>query len=53
MALCDKWITTGRCRMPECKGSHPDWDTAWNGQWLIALCPELAAMARVPPDWAP
>ena len=53
MALCDKWITTGRCRMPECKGSHPDWDTAWNGQWLIAQCPELAAMAKVPPDWAP
>ena len=51
--LCDKWITTGRCRMPDCMGSHPDWDTAWNGQWLIAQCPELAAMARVPPDWAP
>ena len=51
--LCDKWITTGRCRMPDCMGSHPDWDTAWNGQWLTAQCPELAAMARVPPDWAP
>ena len=51
--LCDKWTTTGRCRMPGCQGSHPDWDTTWNGQWLAAQCPELAAMARVPPDWAP
>ena len=51
--ICDKWITTGRCREPGCKGTHPDWDPTWNGQWLHARCPELAAMARVPPDWAP
>ena len=51
--LCDKWITTGRCREAHCQGSHPDWDPAWNGRWLFAQCPELAAMAKVPPDWAP
>ena len=51
--LCDKWVTTGRCRMPDCKGLHPDWDKAWTGSWLFSWCPELATMARVPPDWAP
>jgi len=51
--LCDKWITTGRCREPHCSGAHPDWDPTWNGQWLHAQCSELAAMAKVPPDWAP
>ena len=50
--LCDKWITTDRYMMPDCQGSYPDWDTAWNGQWLAAQCPELATLARVPPDWA-
>ena len=53
MALCDKWITTGRCREPNCKGTHPDWDKTWDGAWLFTQCPELAAMARVPPSWAP
>ena len=53
MALCDKWITTGRCREPDCKGTHPDWDKTWDGLWLFTQCPELAAMARVPPSWAP
>ena len=51
--ICDKWITTGRCKMPGCFGDHPDWDKAWDGRWLTAQCPELAAMAAVPPDWAP
>ena len=51
--LCDTWITTGRCRDAICLDSHLDWDAAWNGQWLFAQCPELATMARVPPDWAP
>ena len=51
--LCDKWITTGRCRMSDCQGDHPDWNTEWNGQWLATYCPELTAMAKVPPDWAP
>ena len=52
-SICDKWITTGRCRNVDCQGSHPDWDKAWNGQWLSARCPELAAMAGVPRDWSP
>ena len=51
--LCDKWITTGRCRESHCTGDHPDWDKAWDGQWLFTQCPELAAMAKVPPGWAP
>ena len=51
--VCDKWITTGRCKQSDCPGDHPDWDKAWDGQWLTTQCPELAAMARVPPDWAP
>ena len=51
--ICDKWITTGRCMQTNCFGAHPDWDKAWDGQWLAAQCPELAAMAGVPPDWAP
>ena len=51
--VCDKWITTGRCRQKDCPGAHPDWDKAWDGQWLTAQCPELAAMAGVPPHWAP
>ena len=53
MALCDKWITTGRCRASDCKGTHPDWDKTWGGTWLFTQCPELAAMARVPPNWTP
>jgi len=52
-SICDKWITTGRCRMVDCQGSHPDWEKEWNGQWLTAQCPELAAMAKVPLDWTP
>ena len=51
--ICDKWITTGRCRMVDCQGTHPKWEKEWNGQWLITYCPELVAMAKVPPDWAP
>ena len=52
-SVCDKWITTGRCRQKDCPGAHPEWDKAWDGQWLTAQCPELAAMAGVPLHWAP
>ena len=51
--LCDKWITTGRCKELSCKNAHPDWDPGWNGQWLFRNCPELATLARVPPTWEP
>jgi hypothetical protein len=51
--ICDKWITTGRCRARDCPNSHPDWSTQWDGAWLHQHCGELAALARVPATWQP
>ena len=53
MSICDKWVTTGRCKEVDCRKSHPDWHTTWNGPWLFTNCPELATLARVPPTWEP
>ena len=49
----DKWITTGRCKIRECKNAHPDWPVEWNGEWLHQQCPDLAIFAKVPRTWQP
>jgi len=51
--ICDKWITTGRCRQRDCMNSHPDWPTEWDGAWLHQHCGELLALVKVPATWQP
>ena len=51
--MCDKWITTGRCKVHDCRNTHPDWDPKWNGMWLHHNCGELATLAKVPVEWQP
>ena len=49
--ICDKWITTGRCKPNDCSNLHPDWSPEWDGAWLHQHCPELAALSKVPITW--